>query len=327
MGLVERWPSAAAGRPRRMTRSTWRSIGISGSPKQNSSSTDAVFLPIPSICVSQVARLERRHVAEELERVVAAFLADRAQGRLEPWRLLVGQAARPDHVGQLGESARTRPRPSPAATPSGSPTPPQPAPGLVGLGRPAARIGLRAAPRTRPRRSMSALFWVRIVRISSLVGSSRRSQVGRPYRVGQRVEHERRQPGPVALEPLGVARGRVGELALLRALGLAFGWLGGRRRGSIVPSGSTPDAETSRASRSPQRSSGAVPAAIAASTDCGRSTTGTATAPTAASASMPVGLHAAADRDAGARPPPAPVARRRARSCRTRSGRRSGPRR
>ena len=39
--------------------------------------------------------------------------------------------------------------------------------------------------------------------------------------------------------------------------------------------------ETSRASRSPQRSRGATPAAIAASIDWGRSLTGTATAPTA----------------------------------------------
>ena len=62
---------------------------MSGSPKQNSSTTDAVFLPIPLMPVSHVARLERRHLAEELERVVAALLADRAERGLDPRRLLV----------------------------------------------------------------------------------------------------------------------------------------------------------------------------------------------------------------------------------------------
>ena len=46
-------------------------------------------------------RLLRRHVGEELERVVAAKFADGSLGRLEPRRLLVGQATRPDHVDQL----------------------------------------------------------------------------------------------------------------------------------------------------------------------------------------------------------------------------------
>ena len=109
-----------------MTRSTWRSIGSSGWPKQNSSSTDAVFLPMPSIWVSQSRASMRGQVAEELQGVVAALLADVAQGRLEPWRLLVGQAARTDDVGQLGERRELDRAPSPAARPSGSPTPPQP---------------------------------------------------------------------------------------------------------------------------------------------------------------------------------------------------------
>ena len=55
---------------------------------------------------------------------------------------------------------------------------------------------------------------------------------------------------------------------------------------------------TSRARRSPQRSSGAAPAAIASSTDCGRSTTGTATAPDRRQRRDPLRLDAAADRDA-----------------------------
>ena len=58
---------------------------------------------MPSMLGQPVAGLERRHVAEELERVVAALLADRAQRRLEPRRLLVREPARPDHVDQLRE--------------------------------------------------------------------------------------------------------------------------------------------------------------------------------------------------------------------------------
>ena len=45
-----------------------------------------------------------------------------------------------------------------------------------------------------------------------------------------------------------------------------------------------------RAIRSPHRSTGAVPAAIAVSRSCGVSTMGTAIAPTAASASIPSGV-------------------------------------
>ena len=89
--------------PLATTRSTWRSTGISGVPKQNSSTIEAVFLPMPSIGGEPVARLERRQVAEELERVVAALLADVAQRRLEPGRLLRPEAARPDDVDELGE--------------------------------------------------------------------------------------------------------------------------------------------------------------------------------------------------------------------------------
>ena len=63
--------------------------------------------------------------------------------------------------------------------PSGSPAPPQPIPGAwCSAARPdgyAARSATNAFSAL-----MSALFWVRIVRISSEVGSSRRSHTGRP---------------------------------------------------------------------------------------------------------------------------------------------------
>src|SRR3954449_6906083 len=49
------------------------------------------------------ARVERSHLAKELERVVAAFLADPPERRLDPGRLLVAEAADPDRLDQLGE--------------------------------------------------------------------------------------------------------------------------------------------------------------------------------------------------------------------------------
>ena len=83
-------------------------------------------------------------------------------------------------------------------------------------------------------------------------------------------------------------RGRFGRL---RA-----GCRGGRLATSIIAAdpglGRSTDRVASRpgrARRSPQRSTGAAPAAIAASTVIGRSATGTATAPTAARASIPSG--------------------------------------
>src|SRR4051794_2551956 len=49
------------------------------------------------------ARVERSHLAKELERVVAPFLADPPERRLDPGRLLVAEAADPDRLDQLGE--------------------------------------------------------------------------------------------------------------------------------------------------------------------------------------------------------------------------------
>ena len=126
-----------------------------------------------------VARLERGHVAEELERVVAAFLADVAQRGLDPRRLLVAEPARPDRLDQLGERRELDGRPVGRDA------------RRAGRRRPSRRPGCAPRPRRRPgtlARSasnatsafVSALFWVRMVRISSLVGSSRRCQAGRP---------------------------------------------------------------------------------------------------------------------------------------------------
>src|SRR3954465_3717976 len=58
---------------------------------------DAIDLGQPA------ARVERSHLAKELERVVAAFLADPPERRLDPGRLLVPEAADPDGLDQLGE--------------------------------------------------------------------------------------------------------------------------------------------------------------------------------------------------------------------------------
>ena len=121
------------------------------------------------------ARLDRRHVAQELEGVVAPLLADRGERR--PGSAALSAARPPGGSPRRARSAaRTRPPPSPAA-PGGSPSPPQPAPGRLDRRPPPgkARRRLKATSAL-----MSALFWVRIVRISSLVGSSRRSQTAAP---------------------------------------------------------------------------------------------------------------------------------------------------
>ena len=162
------------------------------------------------------------------------------------------------------------------AAPSGSPNPPQPAPGLWASTGP---------PPGYARRSASNAHLG--VGVGAVLGEDRQDQLARrvqaalPGRAavarGEAVEHERHEPRPIALEPLRVARAGVGELALLRA----------RRRLALPALDAITGGPTSLASRSPQRSSGAVPAAIAASTVWGRSATGTATAPTAASAAMP----------------------------------------
>ena len=63
--------------------------------------------------------------------------------------------------------------------PSGRPSPPQPAPGWwAWVGAPLGYASRSAWNATSA--FTSALFWVRIVRMSSLVGSSRCSQTGRP---------------------------------------------------------------------------------------------------------------------------------------------------
>ena len=72
-------------------------------PNENSSTTDAVLRPMPGIARQPGARLERRQRVQELERVIAAALADRSQRGLDARRLLRREAARPDHLDQLGE--------------------------------------------------------------------------------------------------------------------------------------------------------------------------------------------------------------------------------
>ena len=135
------------------TRSTWRSTGISGVPKQNSSSDRRGLLADAVDARQPVARLEGGHVAEELERVVAALLADVPERRLDARRLLVGQAAGADDVDELGEGRVLDGVPVRRRA-VGSPSPPQPAPGDVALRpRRPRRVRLRGAPRTPSRRS------------------------------------------------------------------------------------------------------------------------------------------------------------------------------
>ena len=146
---------------------------------------------------------------------------------------------------------------------------------------------------------MSALFWVRIVRISSLVGSSRRCQAGRPYSPASRRGRTPRA-GPVALEALGPRPPGVRELALARSARE----VGAGQLGTIVDSrrrddGNRQPRSTSRASRSPQRSTGVdARRPSPPRPSAGARRPGTATAPTAREGLDPVGLDPATDRDA-----------------------------
>ena len=57
------------------------------------------------------ARLERRHLTQELQRVATAVGAERAECGLDPRRLLVGQAAGADDVGEFGDRRGLNRRP------------------------------------------------------------------------------------------------------------------------------------------------------------------------------------------------------------------------
>ncbi len=128
--------------------------------------------------------------------MVAALLADPAERRLDARRLLDGQAAGSDRLDQLVQRGGLDRRPSPAGVRRAARRrPSRRAPG-------ATRSGRRS---DRPRRSdskacsafTSAVFWVRIVRISSLVGSSRRSQTGTPYSAARPSRTNGTSPGRV----------------------------------------------------------------------------------------------------------------------------------
>src|SRR6185503_16062326 len=111
------------------------------------------------------------------------------------------------------------------------------------------------------------------------------------------IPGETPRPGDrrVRLRPLALLRFRLGPGLRLRRR-----WGGGGRSSRAHDpddAATRPPTDTRRAILSPQRSTGSVPAAIASSTDWGRSTTGTTAAPTDARASMPVGVT----------PPPTPM--------------------
>ena len=108
---------------------------MSGSPKPNSRTTDAVFLPMPGMAASQ-SRASSGDLAARNSRGVAA--AARPQGcecGLDPGRLLVGESSGSDDVGQLGERRHLHGGPVAAGA------------GRAGRGRPTRRRG--AARRAR----------------------------------------------------------------------------------------------------------------------------------------------------------------------------------
>ena len=169
-GFLERTSSAALCRPGALTRSTCRSMGISGSPNENRSSTDAVFLPMPSIgSASRAPRVRTcRRGTRGSSRRVPRGCAAASPGSEAP----SGWPARPARsFDQFGER-RVSTAAQSGATPSGSPIAAPSGARVVGLDLAAPRVRLRGAPRTRPRR------WYRRCSGSGSSGSARWSGRG-----------------------------------------------------------------------------------------------------------------------------------------------------
>ena len=79
------------------TRSTWRSTAMTGMPKQNASTMEAVFLPIPGIVTSASARASRAGMDAEEREACSRRAASRIVGRSGAWRrgaFCVREAAR-----------------------------------------------------------------------------------------------------------------------------------------------------------------------------------------------------------------------------------------
>ena len=191
--------------------------------------------------------------------MVAAFLADRAQRGLKTWRLLVGEAARPDRVDQFGEWRVL----------DGVP-----------VGRDAVRQALAAPARTGVVRPDLADARVLVaerlerdlgIRIGAVLGQDRRGsartsgRAGAATRAFRSVLRGRRgrshQSGPTALETLGPRSTRDPRTAACAAgamPGFGVGSLAApcRPDASRSRSPSRDRCSTSRASRSPHRSSG-----------------------------------------------------------------------
>ena len=174
---------------------------------------------MPSMPSQPVARLERGHLAEELERVVAALLADPAQGRLDPGAFWLARppgrivstssgSGAASIAAQSGADAVGQPDAAPAGA------------RVVGLDLAVARV----ARAQRLERDLG-------VRVGAVLGEDRQDQLarrvepslpGRPaVPPGQLVEDERHEPGPIALEALRPGPARVGEPPLARASGRA----------------------------------------------------------------------------------------------------------
>ena len=177
-----------------------------------------------------VARLERGHVAEELERVVAALLADLAERRLDPRRLLGGEPGRTDDVHQLLDRGELDARPvrrravrQAAAAPA------------------LARVVML---RRKPRRVERAEPLERDlgVRVGGVLGEDREDQLARrveaavPLRVavdaGELVEGEVDEARPVAIEAPLPGDDRI----RLRVASVGLGFAAGRRRAGVFSS-------------------------------------------------------------------------------------------
>ena len=187
---------------------------MSGRPNEKRRRTEAVFGPMPSIVVSQSrassAVMSPRNSSEwsprcsRMWRSVAwirgAFCGPRPPGRMTSMSSASGAVST---AAQSGADPGRQPGAAPAGT------------RLVDLRRYRPRGKQPAGASNAFSAFVSAVFWVRIVRISSLVGSRRRRQLGWPYRPAS-SSRTNGTTWPIVARPASPPPPGVAELALAR---------------------------------------------------------------------------------------------------------------
>src|ERR1035437_2345666 len=263
-----------------------------------------------------VAGIQRRLAAEELQRVAAAVGEQCAQRGLDTGAFLRGESAGSNDVDQLGDRGSLHGRPV------GRGQARQP---LAAPAREVARLGSSAlrywcgwiggSERRETRFGVGVGAVLSEDREDELAGWVQAVLPHRPtVDLGEAIEDERHQAGALLFElggpfPSDLIRVRAPGAGLLgRRLGRRLGrYLGGRlgcrlgRQSGAHATGSgvarterrSPTAvpsSTSRANRSPAAATTGQAWLIASASDIGWSSTGTASAPTAASAAIPSGV-------------------------------------